>query len=161
MSWSVQKVWQRTEGVLSEEKTGNVSPAEILSVASYVSFALFHWMALRDRHYIIWQNIFIHLNDGKKRLDERCLPFFFSADKQSKRRWCTTNRAYKVRQKVSSTAWYGVFLSLDGLLRDKFQDSSSFNSFIFGCVLKVPEVTQGPYDSSKMQHIRAFWQLAA
>lgn len=32
---------ERTEGVLLEEKACNVSPAEILSVASYVSFALF------------------------------------------------------------------------------------------------------------------------
>lgn len=42
MSWSIQKVEQGSEGVLLGEKACNVSPAEILSVVSYVSFALFH-----------------------------------------------------------------------------------------------------------------------
>lgn len=38
---NIQKVEQRSEGVLVVEKACNVSPAEILSVVSYVSFALF------------------------------------------------------------------------------------------------------------------------
>lgn len=42
MSWSIQKVEQSSERVLLGEKACNVSPAEIFSVVSYVSFALFH-----------------------------------------------------------------------------------------------------------------------
>lgn len=41
ITWSTQKVEQSSERVLLGEKACNVRPAEILSVVSYVSSALF------------------------------------------------------------------------------------------------------------------------
>lgn len=42
ISPGIQKIEQSSGGVRSGGKACNVSPAEILSVESYVSFALFH-----------------------------------------------------------------------------------------------------------------------